>query len=205
MTTCEIDAASVLFNKRTLPLSAIVLCGGNSKRIGRSKAFLPYAGTTLIENCLKKLSAVFAEIILVCNDPDEFKHLSANVVRDLIPAKGPLVGILSGLLLAKHEQALVCPCDMPLIDEELLRELAAKSTQADLVLYGHDGIPEPLLGVYSRSCIAGLEEMVFSGNYSLNDYLASTPKVISEFQSQKSLAPHFSVDTPADYGRILSA
>ena len=189
---------------KSAPLSAVVLCGGASKRMGRPKAFLPYGGKTLIEHCLSIISRVSTDIILVCNDPDEFKHLSANVVRDLVPGKGPLVGILSGLLLAENEDALVCPCDMPLIDEEIIRSLASGRDDSELILYGCDGAPEPLLGIYSKQCISVLEEMVFAGNYSMNEFMSRSVKKIKPFQAEgRQLPAHFSIDTPADYGRVL--
>jgi|688.fasta_scaffold470715_2 molybdopterin-guanine dinucleotide biosynthesis protein A len=173
--------------------------------MGRAEAFLPYSGTTLIEHCLGIVSRVFSDIILVCQDPDEFRHLSVNVARDLVPGKGPLVGILSGLLLAENEQALVCPCDMPLIDEELILELAARRHDCDIVLYGNEGRAEPLLGVYSKKCIPLLEEMIFSANYSIDSFIAAQKKIIWQAALKDGGLPaNFRIDRPGNYGRLLA-
>src|SRR5579883_896531 len=90
MNLCSIERRIDLNGKKKLPLSSIILCGGNSKRMRRNKAFLSFGGSSLIGHCINVMSNSFAEVILVCNDPDEFQGLSDNVVRDLIPGKGPL-------------------------------------------------------------------------------------------------------------------
>lgn len=187
-------------------LSGIILCGGLSKRMGRAKSFLPYAGKTLIEHCLDFMSDIFAEVILVSNSPGDYEHLSAHVVRDIIPNRGPLVGILSGLLVARNEHSFVLPCDMPLVDKHLVKAMCASCADHDLVVYSHSGRVEPLPGVYSRTLIPSLEEAVFQGTDLPLDFILSCCARIYEYKAgAASFKPaHFNVDTPADYGRLCA-
>src|SRR5687768_8399181 len=83
-----------------LPVTGLILCGGRSRRMGRPKAFLPYAGRTIIEHQLNIFREIFTEVFLVANEPDTYSHLSVDVVKDILPYRGPLGGILSGLLVA---------------------------------------------------------------------------------------------------------
>src|SRR5262249_57605349 len=100
----------------------------------------------------------------VSNDPDDFSHITLDVVKDIIPNRGPLVGILSALLTAENEHVFVIACDMPLVDKNLIRRMAMQAPSADvLVASHHDGL-EPLLGVYSKRCIEPLEAAIFEGN-----------------------------------------
>ena len=188
-----------------LPVTGIILCGGLSKRMGRQKAFLPYAGKTMIEHSLDMMHELFDEVLLVSNNPDEFSHLSANLVRDIIPRRGPLVGILSGLLVAKNQHSFVLPCDMPLLTKDLIRNMAAKRHASDMLVYSCNGVLEPLLAIYSRNCIEALEEVIFQGKDLAMDFVISRRAQIFEYQAQSSnYYPHFNVDTPAHFGTLLS-
>src|SRR5271170_2975223 len=59
-----------------LPVTGLILCGGRSKRMGRPKAFLPFAGSTILEHLLATTRDIFNEVYLVTNDPDSFAHIS---------------------------------------------------------------------------------------------------------------------------------
>jgi molybdopterin-guanine dinucleotide biosynthesis protein A len=186
-------------------LSGIILCGGLSKRMGRQKSFLPYGGKTLIENSLDLMSEVFSEVVLVSNNPADYEHLSAHVVRDIIPNRGPLVGILSGLLVTTSEYSFVLPCDMPFVGKHLVQSICARRHESDLVVYSHAGRIEPLLGVYSRSLIPSLEEAIFRGKDIPMDFIVSGSAMIYDYKGNHESElrlPHFNVDTPADYGKL---
>ncbi|HEY9714421.1 MAG TPA: molybdenum cofactor guanylyltransferase, partial [Chroococcales cyanobacterium] len=150
-------------NRETLPLkaTAIVLCGGRSRRMGRPKAFLPYEGSTIIEHVLLQVRDLFNEVLLVANEPDLYENLGVDVVKDILPHRGPLGGILSGLLVAANSHAFVVACDMPLVDKKLIREMTALRHGNDVVVLAHDGGIEPLFALYSKNCIKPLEESLF--------------------------------------------
>jgi molybdenum cofactor guanylyltransferase len=186
-------------------LSGIILCGGSNKRMGRQKSFLPFCGKTLIENSLDLMSEIFSEVVLVTNNPGDYEHLSAHVVRDIIPNRGPLVGILSGLLVTTNEHSFVLPCDMPFVGRHLVQSMCVRCHESDLIVYSHAGRIEPLLGVYSRNCIPALEEVIFHGNDSAMDFIVSSKALIYAYrisQRGESRLPHFNVNTPADYGKL---
>lgn len=186
-------------------MTGIILCGGQSKRMGRQKAFLPFAGSTLIEHSVDLMHDVFDEVLLVSNNPDEFEHISANLVRDIIPRRGPLVGILSGLLVAKHQHCFVMPCDMPLVDEELIRAMAARRQETDLLVYSCDGNLEPLLAIYSRKLIEALEEVIFLGKDKAMDFVIAKRAQIFPYENQNQPNyPHFNVDTPSQFGALCA-
>lgn len=111
-------------------MTCLILCGGKSKRMGRPKEFLPLAGTTMLEHILDRALNLFADVLLVTNKPEDYEHLSADIVKDIVPDRGPLAGILSGLLVAQYQDAFVLPCDMPLFTENQIRELAAQYWEA---------------------------------------------------------------------------
>lgn len=188
---------------RKLELSCLILCGGQSKRMGRPKAFLPYNGMTLIENMLDKMSEIFSEVLLVSNNSDEFEHLSADCVRDIVPRRGPLVGILSGMLVARKEKCFVIPCDMPFIDADTVNKIVEQEQTAPVVIYSCGAHIEPLLGVYDSALVSEIEDAIFDGRDGILDFLDSTAYRTVQFPEKRGQLPvHFNIDTPSDYSRV---
>lgn len=190
-----------------LPVTALVLCGGKSRRMGRPKAFLPFEGTTMVNHVLNQVRDLFAEVFVVANEPDNYEDLGVDVVKDILPYRGPLGGILSGLLVAKHEYAFVIACDMPFVDKRLIREMTAARHGNDVVVLTHDMGVEPLLALYSKNCIRPLEESLFAGNLSLQEFLSGLKAESFEYEGMNSsaedLPAFFNINTPQDYSRAI--
>jgi len=190
-----------------LPVTALVLCGGKSKRMGRPKAFLPYNGTTMINHILGVVADLFSETFIVANEPESYEDLDVDVVKDILPYRGPLGGILSGLLVSQYPHAFVIACDMPLVSPKLVRDLVCQRHEHDVIVAAHEDGIEPLLGVYSKNCIKPLEESLFNGDLSLKDFLSglnSSTYQIDETSSEASLPYYFNVNTPQDYSRLIT-
>ena len=187
------------------PMTALILCGGKSTRMGRPKAFLPYRGTLMITHMIDLVRQLFSEVLLVTNEPELFDGLEIDTVKDIIPYRGPLGGILSGLLIASHHHSFVMACDMPFIDHKLISEMVKKGLNSDMLVLMHEKGIEPLIGIYSKGCLKALEESLFSGQTSLSDFaLGLNAKVFfcSELLSGRDkgvLPPYFDIDTPQDY------
>lgn len=194
-------------NGKRTEISAAILCGGESKRLGRAKEFLPYGGKTLIEHCLDLFSGQFQDLVLVSNRPDDFAHLTAHLVKDIVPNRGPLVAVLSALLVSETEQVFVCACDLPYIDEQLIELICSESSrlQANLTVYKHDSQIEPLLGVYSKALIPAFEEALVQGKDLDSDFVQSlAPNYFVDLRVyREGRHPGRSIDTPRDYGMLL--
>ncbi|MBZ0190017.1 MAG: molybdenum cofactor guanylyltransferase [Candidatus Obscuribacterales bacterium] len=189
-----------------LDMTALILCGGRSRRMGRPKAFLPYEGSTVISHILDTVSSLFAEVLLISNEPESYEDLGVDVVKDILPYRGPMGGILSGLLVAGHEHVFVIACDMPLVDRALILELVKRRHEHDVVVVSHCLGVEPLLGVYSKNCIKPLEESLFSGSLSVKDLLfdLTTDTVRLDGEKGEELPPFFNINTPQDYSRLIT-
>lgn len=141
------------------PFSAVILCGGRSRRFGAEKALAELRGATLIARQLAVLDAISADVFLSTNQPERFEHLGRPMVADRHPEMGPLGGIESSLLRARYEVLAVVACDMPFASGELLRYLAGLSgDRFDIVVPVRErpprGLhPEPLHAVYARSAL----------------------------------------------------
>ncbi len=187
-------------------VSAIVLAGGQSTRLGRDKALLKLDGQTLIERIVTRVAQISAEVIVVTNAPPKFAHLEARLVSDVYPQKGSLVGIYSGLQAARHHYGLVVACDMPFINLNLLRHMIGLAPGYDVVIPAVDGLPEPLHAIYSRNCLAPIDRLLATGNLKIIDFFPEVRVRYVEEEVVDRFDPHhlsfFNVNTLADWERV---
>ncbi|MCX7635430.1 MAG: molybdenum cofactor guanylyltransferase [Syntrophales bacterium] len=94
-------------------VTGIILAGGRSTRMGTNKALIRIGGERLIDRTVRVYREVFDDIILVTNEPLLYVDQDVAIVTDVVPGRGPLMGIFTGLLFAAHDAAFVAPCDMP--------------------------------------------------------------------------------------------
>lgn len=192
------------------PLTALILCGGKSTRMGRPKAFLPYRGTLMINHIINLIRQLFTEVILVTNEPELFDGFAIDIVKDILPHRGPLGGILSGLLIANNDHSFVTACDMPFISREVIEGMVKEHEGNDVLVLKHDQGIEPLIGIYSKKCIKALEESLFVGQTNLNNFVSTLNAEIFFYpvsptaNGTKSLPPYFNIDTPQDYAAAIT-
>jgi molybdopterin-guanine dinucleotide biosynthesis protein A len=186
-------------------ISGAILAGGASKRIGREKALLPFRGKKLVARVHEHVAAVFEEVVLVTNTPGLFSFLPCRTIRDRVPGKGPLSGVDAALRGAQTAFVFVSGCDMPFLSEDLLRLLAGRAQECDLVLpYGPAG-PEPLCAVYGKSILPRIEEALTSEAFDLAGLARAVRTRIVPPGEVASVDPGFrsfrNINTPDDYLR----
>ena len=144
-----------------LDVSAIVLAGGMSRRLGRNKAIEPIDGQPLITRVIDRLSHLTQQTVVVVNDDERVYVLplpdSAKVAVDAYPDKGSLGGIFTGLSAAEAEWAIVVACDMPFLNPDLFRHMLALRDGSDAVVPVLEGRPEPTHALYSKACLPHIE------------------------------------------------
>src|SRR5438874_9473550 len=99
-------------------VGAAILAGGQSKRMGANKALmrLKEGGPTVIEMVVARLAeAGLRAPMLVTNNPEEYRFLGLESVRDDIEGAGALGGILTALRHSISNKVFVVACDMPLL------------------------------------------------------------------------------------------
>lgn len=133
-------------------VSAVVLAGGQSRRMGRDKALIDYQGRPIIAHVIDTLRALSDDIVVVSNRLDLYAPFGARVVPDYEPPCGPLGGIAAGLQAALCSLAVVVACDMPFLNVTLLRWLLDLAAGYDAVVPKTADEFEPLHAVYRREC-----------------------------------------------------
>src|ERR1700680_2297920 len=154
--------------------TGFVLAGGESSRMGRDKAFLPYRGTTLLEY-IASIVRQAAGTATILGDPDRYRDAGYLVCPDQIPWCGPIGGIYTALSVTASDWNLVVACDMPMLSAPVLRSLIEHSFQSPsycVVVTGPDGEPHPLCAVYHRRCLPLLEQAIRDKRFRMKGLLS---------------------------------
>jgi molybdopterin-guanine dinucleotide biosynthesis protein A len=144
-------------------MTAIILAGGKSLRLGRSKLLETIEGKSLIQWVVDRLASLSTEIIIATAHGEAIPCSSAvriKTVADIYPGKGPLGGIHSGLIASSSSRAIVVGCDTPFLSVSLLEYMAQTLGDSDVALPRIGEIIEPLCAVYSKNCVAPIQELL---------------------------------------------
>jgi molybdopterin-guanine dinucleotide biosynthesis protein A len=132
-------------------ITAFILSGGKSSRIGTNKALLEIDGMTLIQRLTELLESFFFRVIISSNEPELYDFLGNKIIKDIIPGRGPLSGIHSALSFTTTDKNFIISCDMPFISIEMINYLIYNNSDAEIVIPRADGRIQPLCGIDSKS------------------------------------------------------
>ncbi len=192
----------------------VILSGGENRRIPVVKGFLEIDGKTMIERNVEVLAGVFGKVVISTNTPERYFRLGVPLVGDIIPERGPIAGILSVLAATGEDSVFVVACDMPFINEELIRYIAGvyneegrrKRQKADAVIPVFEGKTEPLFGVYTKSVIRAIEASILTGKKGLIALLDGLQVRYVSDEEVRAIDPKgesfININTMKDYERI---
>lgn len=169
---------------------AVILCGGQSSRMGSDKGLLKLEAKTWAQTAIDKISGLDIPVKISVNPLQLASYAAVFAQADLItdaaslPLKGPLLGVLSGHLQYPGEDLFALACDMPLMEPSLLKELYTRYREhpgAEAYIFLNNGEPEPLCGIYSASGLAKIVPLLQHGDLSRH--------------SMKSMLEHLTVNS----------
>lgn len=189
--------------------TAVILAGGESRRMGQDKANLPLGGRTLLQSVIATMQPLFAEVIISVRQPRP--EIALPQVCDNPLHAGPLAGLLAGLERAATPWVFAVACDMPFITPAVIECLARQRAGHQAVVPVVQGYPQPLAAFYAASCLAAARDCLNgNGKPSLRALLehlqvryvneAEMPDAgpASTTLKTKGLASFFDLDTPED-------
>ncbi len=141
-------------------ITAFILSGGKSSRIGRKKSFLEIDGKTLIQRLVELLDSIFTEVVISSNDSELYEFLGKKIISDIFPGRGPLSGIHSALSFTSSEKNFIVSCDMPFISSELIKYIINFKSNAEVILPRYEEKIQQLCGVYSKSVLPVVENLL---------------------------------------------
>ncbi|MEN9570146.1 MAG: hypothetical protein RL172_1377 [Bacteroidota bacterium] len=154
-------------------LKGLILCGGQSLRMGSDKGLLKLQASTWAQTAADKMAALNIPVYISVNEQQYTDYatvfLSPQLVTDnsTLAIKGPLLGLLSMHLAFTTTDILVLACDMPLMEPSLLQTLQLQQQQQPqygAYIYTNQSMPEPLCGIYTSKALAAVYKLLIKGD-----------------------------------------
>ena len=198
----------ILFMTERINIPAFILSGGKSSRIGTNKSFLEINGKPLIQCLTYLLDSIFSEVVISSNEPELFEFLGKKIIKDIFPSRGPVSGIHSALSFTTSEKNFIISCDMPFLSEELIKHLLEYKTNSKILLSKADGRIQPLCGLYSKSVLQEVENLLIESGNPQSNLKGSVYELLSRVKTEfvdvdklnlyhKNL--FLNINTPKDY------
>ena len=149
----------------------VILCGGDSSRMGTKKALLPFEDKTMVEYIYDKFSPYFNKIYLSVNERGDLSHLNldAQEIPDISRNAGPYGAILSCLTMISGDRAFFMSVDTPFLDPRTAVLLYEQSNDYDITTFNFDdNYSDTICSVYSKRCIGSLFKGIFFKNTSFS-------------------------------------
>ena len=189
----------------------IVVCGGESRRMGQSKAWLPAGDETLLQRVVRTMQRVTDPVVVVAAQGQELPQLPAEVavVRDARPNCGPMEGIRVGLaeLSGKVDWAFVTSCDVPNLLPEFVQAVASRLGEADVAVPVDTEFAHCLAAVYRTSLAKTLDQLLEDGirrPIAVFDRVETNRIAVDDLrQADPELASLRNVNTPQAYAEFL--
>ncbi len=187
-------------------VTGIILAGGKSTRYGRNKALVDMDGLSMIERVISVMRAVFQNVIVITNTPDDYAHLGLPMYGDLIKGLGPIGGVYTGLSVITNEAGFFVACDMPLLNKELIQYIIEKRDRFDVVVPRVSGMVEALHALYGRGCLPVVKRLIDSRQYqTLRVFNEVSVRYVEEFEIRRidpELKSFININRPQELRRL---
>jgi molybdopterin-guanine dinucleotide biosynthesis protein A len=164
-------------------LTVAVQAGGESRRMGRSKATVPFGGRPLLCTLVERVAPIADEVLITTNEPQNLGFLDQmpeapkiRLERDLCDCRGSLTGLYTALATASHDWVAVCACDMMSVSAELFAFELRRAVEGawDVVVPVNDQGFEPFHAVYRRqACLEEVRRALAAGKKSMKAVVTS--------------------------------
>lgn len=211
--------ASFLEERYARPrISVVIQAGGESRRMGRSKATVPFAGRPLIMRLIDRLSPVADELIITTNEAqnleflhEEYPELDIKLVGDAFKFRGALPGLYTAMQASRNPYVAVVACDMIFASAPLVvaQSLAMNETGADVVVPVNNHGFEPFHALYRRStCVPAIRRALDAGEKRAQAFFEDPKVTVFQFSQERVLEAEprggcfINANTPDELKRI---
>ncbi|BAZ46263.1 molybdopterin-guanine dinucleotide biosynthesis protein A [Chondrocystis sp. NIES-4102] len=192
-------------------ITAIILAGGESSRMGKDKALLRIGDNTLLSQICLIASECASKVYVITPWIERYQGMltmsNCILVKEQLILDGktntPLIGFAQGLKLVKTEWVLLLACDLPKLSSSQVKQWSqdlATVLPTEIALLARDQEKwEPLCGFYRPCCLPLLEAYLAQGGKSFQLWLNSHP-VKELFIGDRTC--FFNCNTPTDWEMI---
>ncbi|MBD3410691.1 MAG: NTP transferase domain-containing protein [Ignavibacteriales bacterium] len=192
-------------------VSAAILAGGRSTRMGRDKATLPLGDATAAKRLIELAAPLASETMLVEATPRDEEIEGARRIVDLVPESGPLGGTHAALAACRTDRLVVLSCDLLLLDAASLAAALSTSPASSALVPTIQGIRQPQLVVYRVADALPVASSLVRRRADLPKSALSIRRLAAELDADElplERTPRFdpasltNVNTPEEYERV---
>ena len=193
----------------------VVLCGGQSSRMGLPKATLPFGPEVLLQRVVRLLSQAVQPIVVVAAPGQALPDLpdDVDIVRDEHESRGPMEGLRVGLsaLRGRCRRAYATSCDVPLLKPDFVRRVAALAEEGSeaAAVPRTEGYFHPLAAVYAIEVVIEIDRLLAADQRRLASLFDRVPTRVIEAAELLDVDPSLdslkNMNQPADYLAALAA
>jgi len=192
-------------------VGGIVLCGCQSKRMGKPKAWLPIAGELMLPRVVRLMSAAVAPIVVVAAPEQDVPALPAGVeiVRDEDGGRGPLQGLAAGLaaLEGRVDAVYASSCDVPFLRPAFVLRMINLLGSAQICVPYVGEYHHPLAAVYRVEVLRMVGQLLQENRLRPTFLFDAVPTRIVEAAELSDIDPTLeslrNLNTPEDYAQAL--
>jgi FdhD protein len=196
-----------------IPVTAAVMAGGRSMRMGVDKTLLPVDGETLLARVVDAVSGVCAHTVVVTNRAEQIAEaglpVDTRVLIDEVSYQGPLGGLVTALKGAPDDWVLAVAADVPWLEPGVIRALWDARGGAQVVVTVTEKGVEPLLALYHRDCLPAARRVLASGRRRLVAMFPELAVVELPLATLRAADPELrslvNVNTPEDLADVREA
>lgn len=194
-------------------LGAVVLCGGESRRMGQPKAWLPFGPERMLQRVVGIVGQEAGAVVVVAAPGQDCPPLpdSVPIIRDPVSGRGPLQGLAAGLIALPDSAEFVfaTATDAPFLRPAWIRRLRELVGADDVALPFVGGFHHPLAAVYRRrTVLPAIENLLREDRLRLLDLMQHVRTRVIDGDQLRLVDPEFeslrNVNTVAEYEQALS-
>jgi len=183
-------------------LSAIIIAGGKSSRMGKDKRLVHLLGESLIERSIKLAESFSSDIVISSND-----HLAEYKAYKVIPDRdkdqGPLAGLISALPEINNSLCIVLSCDMPNVSVKMVEKLVSSYSHNRIVLYATEKMVQPFPALIPNSIMKDLTQKYRENERSIKAVYQSLPHTLIQPDDAKLSSGFLNINQPGDIEKAM--
>jgi molybdopterin-guanine dinucleotide biosynthesis protein A len=187
--------------------TAVILAGGESRRMQKDKMALPYGASSLLAASVSRFGALFDTVYLSVADGSKYPEIEARRLIDIYKGCGPMAGLHAGLAGTDEDGVFLVAADLPFADPGVAMRIIELSKGFDVcVTIDRESRYEPLFAYYRKTTLPLLERALQAGDYKLVSFLdrvslrVVTAEELGSLWHEKLL---LNINYPADYEKLI--
>ncbi len=188
--------------------TAVILAGGESRRMQKDKLSLRFGKQTLLESAVERYERFFDKVYISVADPEKYPEIKSPRIVDIKRGCGPMGGLHASLMTAAGDGVFLVAADMPFSDPAAARRIMELTADYDVgITVDSRSQYEPLFAYYRKTALGPVEEAISAGRYKLSalmDKLSTRIVTGAELGGLWNDKLLLNINYPHDYDRLLN-